>query len=309
MSLRQEKQERGEQNHATASDFVLPLRTLHRHMLALVGGKGANLGEMTSAGLPVPPGFCITTAAYELVAAEARLDAVLDAYAARQAGNVEELAQMARACMLKASMPEGVADAIAEAYRVLGAGEPIPVAVRSSATAEDLPFASFAGQQDTYLNIVGVEAVLDAVRRCWASLWTDRAVSYRESLGLDQSSVKLAVVVQRIIESEVSGVLFTAHPVTGKRRQAVIDANPGLGEAVVSGATNPDHFVVNTATGEIIERRLGDKRVVIRGTAGGGTLRSEESSSSNEACLTDEQVRALAELGARVEAYYGQPQD
>src|SRR5437588_8877242 len=309
MSLRQEEQERGEQNHATTSDFVLPLRAHHRHMLALVGGKGANLGEMTNAGLPVPPGFCITTAAYDLVAAEAGLDAVLDAHAARQARNAEELAQIARACMLKASMPEGVADAIAHAYRVLGAGEPIPVAVRSSATAEDLPFASFAGQQDTYLNVVGIEAVLDAVRRCWASLWTDRAVSYRESLGLDQRSVKLAVVVQRMIESSVAGVLFTAHPVTGKRRQAVIDANPGLGEAVVSGATNPDHFVVNTATGEIVEHRSGDKRCIIRGTAGGGTLRSEESSGRNEACLTDEQIRALAELGARVEAYYGQPQD
>src|SRR5437588_9530475 len=309
MSLRQEEQERGEQNHATTSDFVLPLRAHHRHMLALVGGKGANLGEMTNAGLPVPPGFCITTAAYDLVAAEAGLDAVLDAHAARQARNAEELAQIARACMLKASMPEGVADAIAHAYRVLGAGEPIPVAVRSSATAEDLPFASFAGQQDTYLNTVGIEAVLDAVRRCWASLWTARAVSYRASLGIDQRSVRLAVVVQRMIESSVSGVLFTANPLTGKRHQALIDANPGLGEAVVSGATNPDHFVVNTATGEIVERRLGDKRVVIRGTAGGGTLRSEASDGRNEACLTDEQIRALAELGARVEAYYGSPQD
>src|SRR6266567_2500043 len=165
MSLRQEKKEGGEQGRATASDFVLPLHVIHRDMLALVGGKGANLGEMTSAGLPVPPGFCITTAAYELVAAEAGLDAVLDAHTARQAGNAGELAQAARACLLQASMPASVADAITEAYRVLGAGEPIPVAVRSSATAEDLPFASFAGQQETYLNIVGVEAVLDAVRR------------------------------------------------------------------------------------------------------------------------------------------------
>src|SRR5439155_13245325 len=141
------------------------------------------------------------------------------------------------------------------------------------------------------------------------SLWTDRAVSYRESLGLDQRSVRLAVVVQRMVESAVAGVLFTANPLTGKRRQAVIDANPGLGEAVVSGATNPDHFVVNTATGEIIERRLGDKRVVISGTAGGGTLRSEASDGSKEACLTDDQIRSLAELGAHVEAYYGSPQD
>jgi phosphohistidine swiveling domain-containing protein len=309
MSLRQEKQERREQSRATTSDFVLPFRTIHRYMLALVGGKGANLGEMTSAGLPVPPGFCITTAAYELVAAEAGLDAALDAHAARQARNAEELAQMARACMLKASMPEGVADAIAHAYRVLGAGEPIPVAVRSSATAEDLPFASFAGQQDTYLNVVGVEAVLDAVRRCWASLWTDRAVSYRESLGLDQRSVRLAVVVQRMVESAVAGVLFTANPLTGKRRQAVIDANPGLGEAVVSGATNPDHFVVNTASGEIVERRLGDKKVVISGRAVGGTVRTESGDGRSDSCLSDEQIRELAQLGARVEAQHGAPQD
>src|SRR5258707_11377893 len=310
MSLPQQEQKY--QADHSSRDFVLPFRALHRDMLALVGGKAANLGELTNAKLPVPPGFCVTTTAYALVAADAGLPGVLDTYATREDGDAKQLSEMAQAarnCILAATIPTDIADAISEAYSVLGSGEPLPVAVRSSATAEDLPFASFAGQQDTYLNIVGAEAVLDAVRRCWASLWTDRAVSYRESLGLDQSSVKLAVVVQRMIESAVAGVLFTAHPVTGKRRQAVIDANPGLGEAVVSGATNPDHFVVNTATGEIVERRLGDKRVVIRGTAGGGTLRSEESSGRNEDCLTDEQIRTLAELGARVEAYYGQPQD
>jgi rifampicin phosphotransferase len=310
MSLPQQ----GEQYQAPDSSgvFVLPLNALHRGMLALVGGKAANLGELSSAKFPVPPGFCVTTNAYALVAADAGLQSVLDTYAAREHGDakrLEDLAQAARDCMLAAIIPTDIADAIAEAYGVLGSGASLPVAVRSSATAEDLPFASFAGQQDTYLNIVGVEAVLDAVRRCFASLWTDRAVSYRESLGLDQRSVKLAVVVQRMIESSVAGVLFTAHPVTGKRRQAVIDANPGLGEAVVSGATTPDHFVTNTATGEVVERRLGDKRVVIRGAAGGGTLRSEESSIGKEACLTDEHIRALAALGARVEAYYGQPQD
>ena len=313
MSLPQQEQKYQAQH--SSRDFVLPFSALHRDMLALVGGKAANLGELTNAKFPVPPGFCVTTPAYALVAADAGLQSVLDTHATSQAGEggdaqrLTDMAQAARNCILAATIPTEIADAITGAYGVLGSGEPIPVAVRSSATAEDLPFASFAGQQDTYLNIVGVEAVLDAVRRCWASLWTDRAVSYRESLGLDQSSVKLAVVVQRMIESSVAGVLFTANPVTGKRRQAVIDANPGLGEAVVSGATNPDHFVVNTATGEIVERRLGDKRVVIRGTAGGGTLRSEASDGSNEACLSDEQIRTLAELGARVEAYYGQPQD
>ncbi len=313
MSLPQQEQKY--QKHYSSTDFVLPFSALNREMLALVGGKAANLGELTGAQLPVPPGFCVTTIAYAQVAEEADLQSVLDTYSAGEGGGAEKLgrlanmAQAARARLLAATMPKEIAAAITEAYGVLGAGEPIPVAVRSSATAEDLPFASFAGQQDTYLNIVGADAVLDAVLRCWASLWTDRAVSYRESLGLDQSSVRLAVVVQRMIQSEVAGVLFTANPVTGKRRQAVIDANPGLGEAVVSGATNPDHFVVNTATGEIVERRLGDKRVVISGTAGGGTLRSESHDGSKEACLTDEQIRALAELGAHVEAYYGSPQD
>src|ERR1700730_11353101 len=313
MSLPQQEQKYQAQH--SSRDFVLPFSALHRDMLALVGGKAANLGELTNAKFPVPPGFCVTTPAYALVAADAGLQGVLDTYATSQAGEggdaqrLTDMAQAARKCILAATIPTEIADAITGAYGFFGSGEPIPVAVRSSATAEDLPFASFAGQQDSYLNIVGVEAVLDAVRRCWASLWTDRAVSYRESLGLDQSSVKLAVVVQRMIESSVAGVLFTAHPVAGKRRQAAIDANPGLGEAVVSGATNPDHFVVNTATGEIVERRFGDKGVVIRGTAGGGTLRSEESSGSHEACLTDEQIRALAELGGRVEAYYAQPQD
>ncbi len=310
MSLPQ--QEQTCQKHSSSTDFVLPFSALNRDMLALVGGKAANLGELTGAQLPVPPGFCVTTTAYAQVAEEADLQSVLDKYPAGEDGEAQRLANMAQAArtrLLAATMPREIADAITEAYGVLGAGEPIPVAVRSSATAEDLPFASFAGQQDTYLNIVGVDGVLDAVLRCWASLWTDRAVSYRESLGLDQSNVKLAVVVQRMVQSSVAGVLFTANPVTGKRRQAVIDANPGLGEAVVSGATNPDHFVVNTATGEIIERRLGDKRVVISGTAGGGTLRSEASDGSKEACLTDDQIRSLAELGAHVEAYSGSPQD
>lgn len=309
MNLQKRVQQRSEP--VSTTDIILPFTALQKDMLALVGGKGANLGEMVGAGLPVPPGFCITTAAYEQVAAEAGLEALLEARVG-QAGSSEqlaELAQAARTCIQSASIPEHVAASIAEAYRLLGAGEPIPVAVRSSATAEDLPFASFAGQQDTYLNIVGTEALLDAVQRCWASLWTERAVSYRTSLGLDQRKVQLAVVVQRMVESEVAGVLFTANPVTGRRRQAVIDANPGLGEAVVSGATNPDHFVVDTARREIVERRLGDKRIVIRGTVDGGTTRMENGDGSATACLSDAQIRELALLGAHVEAHYGAPQD
>jgi phosphohistidine swiveling domain-containing protein len=203
-------------------------------------------------------------------------------------------------------MPAPVADAVAAAYRGLGDGA--PVAVRSSATAEDLPFASFAGQQDTYLNIVGVEAVLDAVHRCWASLWTDRAVVYRAANGIDHATTRLAVVVQRLVAATVAGVTFTANPVTGRRRQAVIDATPGLGEALVSGAVNPDQFVVDPATGAVLDRRLGDKRLVIRARQGGGTEPAAQPASQTF-CLTDEQVRALAVLGTQVEAHYGEPQD
>src|SRR5215210_2905706 len=290
--------------------LVLPFGDVDRTALPIVGGKAANLGELIRAGLPVPPGFCVTTAAYELVAGDAGLRRILDDLAETPPEDVARLAELAaaaRAALLAAPVPKDVIEAIGEAYRGLGDGDE-PVAVRSSATAEDLPTASFAGQQDTYLNVVGTEALVEAVRSCWASLWTDRAVSYRASNGIDPRGVRLAVAVQRMVEAEVAGVLFTANPLTGRRRQAVIDASPGLGEAVVSGAVNPDHFVVNTATGEIVERSLGDKRVAIHAEKGGGTRRVELEE-DGDASLTDAQIRALAKLGARVEAHYGEPQD
>ncbi|HEV7235376.1 MAG TPA: PEP/pyruvate-binding domain-containing protein, partial [Ktedonobacteraceae bacterium] len=283
--------------------YVLFFTEIDYAQLPRVGGKGANLGELTRAGLPVPPGFCVTTEAYMQIAESADLAALLTKLAS-EAGQVRyaELAATIRERLLKVSFPCELAAAVRAAYLSLGNGLPIPVAVRSSATAEDLPFASFAGQQDTYLNIVGEDALLDAVRRCWASLWTERAVSYRMSNHIDPHGVSLSVVIQQMIDVAVAGVLFTANPLTGKRRQAVIDASPGLGEAVVSGAVNPDHFVVNTESGEIVERRLGDKRVVIQALPGGGTQRIEREGQSEYACLTDEQVRALAHIGAQVEA-------
>jgi pyruvate,water dikinase len=293
-----------------APALVCDFAEIEGDALPLVGGKAANLGILTRAGLPVPPGVAVTTEAYRLVAASDALASVLDELAGAAPGDTARLAALAgraRAALLAADVPEDVRRAVADGYARLG--RDVPVAVRSSATAEDLPFASFAGQQDTYLNVVGEEAVLDATRRCWASLWTDRAVSYRATNGIDHRTVHLAVVIQRMVDAVVAGVLFTANPVTGRRMQAVIDASPGLGEAVVSGAVNPDHFVLDTKTGEILERRLGDKRVAVRAKAGGGTEHVERPSAGGEACLTDEQVRALAALGARVEAYYGSPQD
>lgn len=291
--------------------LVMPLDALDRTLLDVAGGKAAQLGELIRAGFAVPAGFCITTAAYARISDAAELDALLAelsmipaADTARQAAH----AARARAAILHAPIPDDIGSAIIEAYQALVHNQPAPVAVRSSATAEDLPDASFSGQQETFLNVVGSEAVLDAVRRCWASLWTDRAVSYRAAHGIDPSAVRLAVVVQRMVDAQVAGVLFTANPLSGKRRQAVIDANPGLGEAVVSGATTPDHVVVNTQTGEIRERRVGEKQLVVRAAVGGGVERVEQPA-QHMACLSDAQVRLLAELGGQVEAAFGVPQD
>ncbi len=297
-SFRQEPEPKLEPAEDTVS-LVLPLSALDRSMLAEVGGKAANLGELIRAGFSVPAGFCVTTAAYVRMSSRAGLDTYLsglEVTSREESARQIELATAIRTALGQTPLPPEVIEAVTRAYQALSAGEPIPVSVRSSATAEDLPDASFAGQQETFLNVIGSEAVLTAVQRCFASLWTDRATQYRASLGIAPRDVRLAVVVQRMVEAEVAGVLFTANPLTGKRRQAVIDANPGLGEAVVSGATNPDHFVVQTMTGEIVERRLGDKQVMSQAAAGGGTQKIEASPSPIRACLSDDQIRALAAL-------------
>ena len=305
--------ERSAATSSVGSLLVRDLGELRAADLPSVGGKAANLGELISAGLPVPGGFCVTTAAY-----------------ARAANGVDTADPAgARELLRSAPLPDDVATAVVAAYRRLcarddgadpaGAGEPdVPVAVRSSATAEDLPTASFAGQQDTYLNVVGGEALLDAVRRCWASLWTDRAVAYRADLGIDDAEVRLAVVVQRMVDAQVAGVLFTADPVSGRRTRTVLDASPGLGEAVVSGMVNPDHLGVED--GRIVDRRLGDKAVAVRALPGGGTERVElratvpshapqATADGSDACITDAQAVALSALGRRVEAHFGVPQD
>jgi phosphohistidine swiveling domain-containing protein len=303
----QNQNQPGQTSQSSHSPLVLPLSAIDASLLPLVGGKAANLGELLRAGLPVPDGFCVTTAAYELASQQASLEQLLHELAMTQPGDtarLEHYAAAARAALLAVSIPTPIVEAIREAYR-----ESLPVAVRSSATAEDLPFASFAGQQETYLNVIGLEALLDAVRRCWASLWTDRAVSYRVSNHIDPLTVRLAVVVEHMVNAAVAGVLFTANPLTGRRHQAVIDANPGLGEAVVSGAVNPDHFVVNAASGEIVERRLGEKQVLIRALSGGGTERVESAEQSKLSSLTGEQIIALAKLGMQVETRFGTPQD
>jgi phosphohistidine swiveling domain-containing protein len=289
--------------------IVLPLRRLDGRALSMAGGKAANLGELIQAGLPVPEGFCVTTGAYDDMATAAGLTEIIDRFATTPPDDESrgaELAHRARERILSTPMPSHVAEAVRSAYRDLG--ENAAVAVRSSATAEDLPFASFAGQQDTYLGIVGEEAVLDAVHRCWASLWTDRAVAYRMRAHVDQAGVRLAVVVQRMVDAAVAGVLFTVDPVTGHRAHSVVDASPGLGEAVVSGAVNPDHFVVDSRSGAVLDSAVGDKRLTIRARAGGGTEAVPQAPSTT-ASVSDGQLRDLVSLGARVQEHYGQPQD
>ncbi|MGW5158408.1 PEP/pyruvate-binding domain-containing protein [Nonomuraea wenchangensis] len=252
--------------------LVAPLDAVGRADLPLAGGKGANLGELIRNGFPVPPGFVVTTHAYDL------------------AGRDGEL-------------PGELRREIAGAYEALGAG---PVAVRSSATAEDLPGAAFAGQQDTYLNVVGEQALLDAVRRCWGSLHTERAVAYRARLGIDDAGVSIAVVVQRMVEADTAGVLFTADPVTGDRGRIVVDAGAGLGEAVVSGLVTPDHYEVDRQ--DRITYRPGRGEVVVRSAPGGGVVH-ETRPEDGTARLPDAVVAELAGLARRVAAHYGRPQD
>jgi pyruvate,water dikinase len=287
---------------------VLDLVDIDGSMIDAVGGKAVNLGIMRAAGLPVPDAFCVTTHVYSEAVADSLNDLIDQLAEPNDSDALGRLADQARSRVLAAPVSDELRRRIVGHYRALGDGG-TPVGVRSSATAEDLPYASFAGQQDTYLNVVGEDAVVRAMQRCWASLWTDRAVSYRNTNGIEHRTVSLAVVVQRMIDAVAAGVMFTANPVTGTRHETVIDASAGLGEAVVSGAVNPDHFVVDSTRRAIVERRLGDKRVVIVSKPGGGTDSRHVEDRSAEPCLTDDQVFELVELGNRVAALYGSPQD
>ena len=282
-----------------ATGFVLPLGAVGRDDLATAGGKGANLGELIRAGFPVPDGVVVTTDAYAAVVEHARLAPAVAA-AADDGGTA------LRDAFAAVEIPAELRTAILDAYALLGGG---PVAVRSSATAEDLPGAAFAGQQDTYLNVVGPDALLDAVRRCWGSLWTERAISYRARRDVDPAGVRIAVVVQKMVPAAFAGVLFTANPVTGARDEVVVEASSGLGEAVVSGLVTPDHYVVD-ADGRVRERRRGRREVVVRATDGGGVEHSAvtEADTAHEE-LPDAALTELAALGREVAEHFGRPQD
>jgi pyruvate,water dikinase len=253
--------------------YAIGFHELRADQIELVGGKCANLGELTYAGFPVPPGFAVTTAAYERD----------DIFAA-------------------------VRDAYAELGRRVGEDDP-PVAVRSSAIAEDMPDASFAGVQDTYLWICGLEAVVDGIRRCWASFHNAEAVAYREAHGITRGG--MSVAVQSMVDARVAGVMFTLNPVSGDRSSMAIEASYGLGVSVVGGQVTPDSFLVSKVTREIVRRQIGPKAVeVVPDRAGATTVeRAVPEALRDQPCLSDEELAGLVELGRRIEDHYSHPQD
>ena len=287
--------------------MIIDLEAVRATDIPHVGGKGANLGELIAAGLPVPGGFCVTADAYRAAVAplQARMAELLSA------GKHEQL----RGLVADAPLPDGLAEQVRSAVAALSC----PVAVRSSATAEDLPDASFAGQQQTILGVAGADAVLDAIRQCWASLWTDRAIAYRAEQGFVDEEVRLAVVVQRMIPAEAAGVAFTTDPITGRRDRIVIESSWGLGESVVSGAVTPDSFTIPRSAalsaplsmaGRRITRRAGDKRTRIDLTREGAAVTSAvPQSQRRRLSLSDKEIRDLARLARRVERHYGRPMD
>ncbi|WP_229858201.1 rifamycin-inactivating phosphotransferase, partial [Streptomyces anandii] len=291
--------------------YVWDLREIDDRKAAVVGGKGANLGRLSRiADVRVPAGFCVTTDAFRRIIAQApSIDDRLDELSRLSAGDpdaIRTLSAEIRRTIEETAVPDDLAARITSA--LVRHGERAAYAVRSSATAEDLPTASFAGQQDTYLNVVGRKAVLQHIRRCWASLFTERAVVYRRRNGIDHRAVSMAVVVQRMVFPHAAGILFTADPVTGDRRTATVDAGFGLGEALVSGVVNPDVFKVRD--GEVVAETIAAKQRAVHALPGGGTRETAlDSRRREQPALTHEQVVRLVSLGRRIEAHFGRPQD
>jgi len=300
--------------------LILWFEELGKEDIPLVGGKCANLGEMINAGIPVPPGFAVTAYAYKRFIEETgiaqKIYDILDETITdpRNPTQYEEASRKIRSLIESTPIPKDIRDAIVEAYRELSRRvglKDVYVAVRSSATAEDLPGASFAGQQETYLNVRGEEEVLESVRRCWSSLFTPRAIFYRTEKGFRHEKVLISVAVQKMVNSRSAGVMFTIHPVTGDRNIIVIESVWGLGEAIVSGAVTPDHFEVDKNALKIITKNIVKKEVeYVRDPKTGKTVHAKVPPERQEApSLTDEEVVELAKIAKRIEQHYGTPQD
>ena len=275
-----------------------------------VGGKGANLGEMSKAGFNIPPGFCITTTAYSefIKPKQKQLFELLKNLDAENLDELREVGKKVRRLLGKLPLPESLQQSILSAWNK--SGETNTYAVRSSATAEDLPQASFAGQQDTYLNILGDVALLESVKNCFISLFTDRAILYRVQNNFAHKEVLLCVVVQKMILPEASGIMFTADPISGKRSIVSIDASFGIGEALVSGLVSADLYQVDKSSFNISQKQIGDKKIAILPVESGGTKTVNLSAQEREKCtLEDVEIINLARLGTQIEAHFGKPQD
>ncbi len=291
--------------------YILRFQEIDRSKLAVVGGKGANLGELSEIdGVQVPDGFCITTEAYKKATDNNQeLNSLLNELTPLKTEDRELISKLStkiRAVIEQTPIPKDIEEEIAGHLTTFGEKEAF--AVRSSATAEDLPTASFAGQQDTYLNIIGQEAILKHISKCWASLFTDRAIIYRLQNGFDHRKVYLSVVIQKMVFPLTAGILFTADPVTSNRNVSSIDASFGLGEALVSGLVNADNYKVRN--GKIIDKKISTKKRAIYSSPGGGTkVQDMEPERQNRQALTDEQILELGRIGRKIETHFGCPQD
>lgn len=290
---------------------ILWLAEIQKEDIPSVGGKGASLGEMTSVGLPVPNAFVVTAQAFRRYIENAKIDkeifSRLSGLDVENADLLEKTAADVKAIVMKTPVPDEIREDIISSYTRMG--NDVVVAVRSSATAEDLPDASFAGQQDTYLNIKGVDALIEAVQMCWASLYGARAIYYRAKQGFDDSIVDIAVVVQELVRSEKAGVLFSSHPVTGEPT-SIIEGSWGLGEAVVSGSVSPDNYVFDQRSGRVVDRYIATKKIEILPDGEHGTKEVPVSPErQNAPVLSDAEIAALAKFGKVSETHYGVPQD
>ena len=291
--------------------YVFGLQEVDKTMLSIVGGKGANLGEVSKVeSVLVPKGFCVSTEAYKKITGNNQeLNSLLDELSQLKAEDrekVNEVSKKIRMIIEGISISKDIEEEITVFLTMFG--EKDAYAVRSSATAEDLPGASFAGQQDTYLNVIGTEAILKHISKCWASLFTERAVTYRIQNGFDHRKVHLAVVVQKMVFPQVAGILFTADPVTGNRKVLSVDASFGLGEALVSGLVNADNYKVRDR--KVIDKKISTKKLAIYALEDGGTKEQElDPEWQNRQVLTDEQILQLEGFGRKIEEYFGCPQD
>ncbi|HRX32710.1 MAG TPA: phosphoenolpyruvate synthase [Methanoregulaceae archaeon] len=291
---------------------ILWLEEIRKEDIAAVGGKGASLGEMSAIGLPVPKAFVVTSHAFRRFLVEENLEDVifndLEKLDVDDSDALDAASNRAKKAIMGARMPGSITDGIRKAYKKMG-GSRLIVAVRSSATAEDLPDASFAGQQETYLNIKGEKNLLEAVQKCWASLYGARAIYYRSKQGFDDRSVNIAVVVQELIHSEKAGVMFTSHPVTGEPL-SIIEGSWGLGEAVVSGSVSPDKYVFDNRSEKVVDRLIATKNIEIVSDGENGTKVVDVGEDRRDApVLSDEEVSRLASFGNIAETHYGVPQD